>query len=239
MFAAFHKKQGKKHTSRGQYKAQVLSKYHRPTQNRNQYILNNSIKSTIILNRWQQQVQGSFITTQAHLWGLKPPHHTHLGIRFFKPEYIRIIQDSFSLFFLCRNVTLRSSTTMYRNVTLRSSTILVSERDTPIPYYPGVGTWHSDPLLSWCRNVILDPYYPGVERDTRSILSWCRNVTPDPYYPGVGTWHPIHTILVSKRDTRSILSWCRNVTPDPYNPGVGTWHLIHTILVSECDTPIP
>ena len=43
----------RKHTSRGQYKAQVLSKYHRPTQNRKQYILNNNIKSTIILNRWQ------------------------------------------------------------------------------------------------------------------------------------------------------------------------------------------
>ena len=40
-------------TSRGQYKEQVLSRYHRPTQNRKQYILNNNIKSTIVLKRWQ------------------------------------------------------------------------------------------------------------------------------------------------------------------------------------------
>ena len=43
----------KKITSRGQYKEHVLSRYHRPTQNRKQYILNNNIKSTTILNRWQ------------------------------------------------------------------------------------------------------------------------------------------------------------------------------------------
>ena len=43
---------------------------------------------------------------------------------------------------------------------------LVSVRDTPILYfYPGAGTWHSDP------HSILVP-----ERGTRSI-----------YYPGVGT----------------------------------------------------
>ena len=125
----------KKITSRGQYKAQVLSRYHRPTQNRKQYISDNNIKSTIIPNRWWKQVQESLTTTQAHLWGLKPPHHTHLGIRFFKPEYISIIQDSFSLLSWCRNVT------------LQSPTILVSERDTLIPYYPSVGTWHSDPLI--------------------------------------------------------------------------------------------
>ena len=40
-------------TSRGEYKEDVLSRYHRSTQNRNQYILNNNIKSTTILNRWQ------------------------------------------------------------------------------------------------------------------------------------------------------------------------------------------
>ena len=84
-------------------------------------------------------------------------------------------------------------------------------------YYPGVGTWHSDPhILSWYRNVAPDPYSILVsERDTRFI-----------FYPGTGTWNPIH-----------ILSWCRNVTPDPYSilvpergtqsifyPGGGTWH---------------
>ena len=43
-------------------------------------------------------------------------------------------------------------------------------------YYPGVGTWHFDPL----------------------------NIHSS-YYPGVGTWHsdPHHTTLVSERDTRS------------------------------------
>ena len=128
-------------------------------------------------------------------------------------------------------------------------------------YYPGVGTWHSDPhILSWYRNVAPDPYSILVsERDTRSIfypgtgtwhpihiLSWCRNVTPDPY-----------TILVSERDTPIliILSWCRNVTPDPllqswcwnvilwsssYYPCVGTWHSNqYTILVPERDTRSP
>ena len=43
----------KKITSRVQYKEQVLSRYHRSTQNRKQYLLNNNITSTIILNRWQ------------------------------------------------------------------------------------------------------------------------------------------------------------------------------------------
>ena len=52
----------KKITSRGQYKEHVLSRYHRPTQNRKQYILNNNIKSTTILNRWQQQVQEPLAT---------------------------------------------------------------------------------------------------------------------------------------------------------------------------------
>ena len=48
-----------------------------------------------------------------------PPHHTHLGNRFFEFEYIEIIQDSFPLMLSFRNVTLRSHNT-------------VSERDTPI-----------------------------------------------------------------------------------------------------------
>ena len=48
-----------------------------------------------------------------------PPHHTHLGNRFFEFEYIKIIQDSFPLMLSCRKVTLRSHK-------------IVSERDTPI-----------------------------------------------------------------------------------------------------------
>ena len=70
-----------------------------------------------------------------------PPRHTRLGIRFFEFEYIKIIQDSFPLMLLCRNVTLRShipcqnvtlrSHMLCRNVTLRSKNT-VSERDTPI-----------------------------------------------------------------------------------------------------------
>ena len=50
-----------------------------------------------------------------------PPHHTHLGNRFFEFEYINIIQDYFSLLISCRNVTLRSHNT-------------VSEHDTPIQF---------------------------------------------------------------------------------------------------------
>ena len=46
-------KQQEENTSRGQYKEHVLSRYHRPTQNRKQYILNHNKKSTIILNRQQ------------------------------------------------------------------------------------------------------------------------------------------------------------------------------------------
>ena len=46
-------KNKEENTSRDQYKEHVLSRYHRPTQNRNQYTLNNNIKSTTILNRWQ------------------------------------------------------------------------------------------------------------------------------------------------------------------------------------------
>ena len=136
----------KKITSRGQYKAQVLSRYHRPTQNRKQYISNNNIKPTKYLTGDNNKYHNHWPQHQAHLWGLKPPHHTHLGIRFFKPEYISIIQDSFSLLSWCRNVTLRSPQYSFillswcLNVTLRSPTILVSECDTPIPYYPGVRT---------------------------------------------------------------------------------------------------
>ena len=48
-----------------------------------------------------------------------PPHHTHLKDRFFEVKYIKLLQDSFPLMLLCRNVTLRSHNT-------------VSERDTPI-----------------------------------------------------------------------------------------------------------
>ena len=46
-------KNREENTSRGQYKEHVLSRYHRSTQNRNQYIMNNNIKSTTILNMWQ------------------------------------------------------------------------------------------------------------------------------------------------------------------------------------------
>ena len=58
------------------------------------------------------------------------PHHTHLKYRFFEVKYIKLLQDSFPLMLLCRNVTLRSHISC-RNVTLRSHNT-VSERDTPI-----------------------------------------------------------------------------------------------------------
>ena len=38
-----------------------------------------------------------------------PPHHTHLGNRFFEFEYIKLIQDSFPLMLSCRNVTVQSN----------------------------------------------------------------------------------------------------------------------------------
>ena len=128
-------------------------------------------------NHWQQH--------QAHLWGLKPPHHTHLGNRFFEIEYINIIQDSFSLLILVPErgtlilIYYPGTGTWHpihilswcRNVTLRSSyTILVPERGTRSIYYPGVGTWHPIHILSWYRNVAPDPH----------ILSWYQNVAPDP-----------------------------------------------------------
>ena len=83
---------------------------------------------------------------------------------------------------------------------------MVSERDTPIPYYPGVGMWHSDPLLSWCRNVTLRSSTILVsERDTRSTT----------------------TILVSERDTRSTTTILVSERDTRFT---------NTILVSERDT---
>ena len=59
-----------------------------------------------------------------------PPHHTQLENRFFEIEYIKLIQDSFPLILLCRNMTLRSHI-LCRNFTIRSHNT-VSECDTPI-----------------------------------------------------------------------------------------------------------
>ena len=59
-----------------------------------------------------------------------PPHHTHLKDRFFEVKYIKLLQDSFPLMLLCRNVTLWSHIPC-RNVTLQSNNT-VSERDTLI-----------------------------------------------------------------------------------------------------------
>ena len=124
----------KKITSRGQYKAQVLSRYHRPTQNRKQYLSNNNIKPTKYLTDENNKYHNHWPQHQAHLWGIKPPHHTHLGNKFFKPEYISIIQDSFSLLSWCRNVTPDPLLLSWcRNV-------------TPDPL-----------LLFWCLNVTPDP----------------------------------------------------------------------------------
>ena len=51
----------KKITSSGQYKEHVLSRYHRPTQNRKQYISNNNIKPTKYLtsdnNKYKNHLQ--------------------------------------------------------------------------------------------------------------------------------------------------------------------------------------
>ena len=121
-----------KHTSRGQYKAQVLSRYHRPTQNRKQYISNNNVKPTKYLTGDNNKYHNHWPQHQAHLWGLKPPYHTHLGDRFFEFNYIYIIPYSTPLFLLCRNVTLRSPNTTCRFV-------------TPDPLILRVGSWHPIP----------------------------------------------------------------------------------------------
>ena len=55
-------KEQEEDTSKDQYKEHVLSRYHRPTQNRNQYTLNNNIRSTTILNRWQTKTHESLTT---------------------------------------------------------------------------------------------------------------------------------------------------------------------------------
>ena len=124
-----------------------------------------------------------------------------------------------------------------RNVTVRSPTIVVSERDTPIHYYPCVGTWHSDPLLSWCRKMTLQsPNILVPERGTPipsifihlTILVSERD-TPIPYYPSVGTWH-----------SDPLLSWCRNVTLRSSTILVSeSYTRSSTILVSERDTRSP
>ena len=110
--------------SRGSVQTQVLSRYHRPTQNRKQYISSNIINrlqystcsntSTIIINKYRQ----------VHTWGLTPQYHTHLGIRFIRLS----ILTSFKIHYLYSS----------RVGTWHSDphhTILVSERDTLIPYY--------------------------------------------------------------------------------------------------------
>ena len=108
-------------TSRGQYKEHVLSRYHRSTQNREQYISNNNIKSTTYSTGDNNKYHNHLPQPPAHLWGLKPPQHTHVGNRFFEFEYINMLQDYFYSLLSCRNVTLWSPNTT------------VSERDTPIP----------------------------------------------------------------------------------------------------------
>ena len=86
-------------------------------------------------NHWQQH--------QAHLWELNPPHHTHLGIRFFKFEYINIIQDYFLYYY---RVGTCHSDPIYRVETWHSDPLI------------RVRTWHSDPILP-CRNVTLRSIY--------------------------------------------------------------------------------
>ena len=87
-----------KNTSRGQYKEYVLSRYHRLTQNRNQYILNNNIKSTTILNRWQATntwtINNKTIIGTPSITTSSTPMRTHastsysLENRFFENKYI-------------------------------------------------------------------------------------------------------------------------------------------------------
>ena len=100
-----------KHTSRGQYKTRVLSRYYRATQNRKQYISDNNIKSTILLNRWKQQVHKSCVTTSNTPMRTQVSTPYSFGYRFFSFEFINII-SRFIIFIP-----------------------LVSVRDTPLPYY--------------------------------------------------------------------------------------------------------
>ena len=79
-------KKKKEKTRRGQYKKHILSRYHRPNQNRNWYMMNNSIKSTMKLRRLQAtnnliQWQHTKVSTQSitisstHMRHMLP-HHT-------------------------------------------------------------------------------------------------------------------------------------------------------------------
>ena len=83
-----------------------------------------------------------------------PPRHTHLGTRFFEIEYIKIIQDSFSLMLSCRNVTLRS----HIRVGTWHSDPLIRVGTWHSDHLIRVRTWHSDPILP-CRNVTLWSIY--------------------------------------------------------------------------------
>ena len=108
-----------------------------------------------------------------------------------------------------------------RNVTLWSPTILVSERDTPIPYYyVSVRDTRSSTILVSERDTLI----PSIFIHLTILVS--ERETPIPYYPGVGTWH-----------SDPLLSWCRNVTLRSstilvsereililYYPVVRTWH---------------
>ena len=84
------------------------------------------------MNHWQQHHNRYTISHNIKHTYKKSCLHTILiwKNRFFEIEYIKLIQDSFPLMSLCRNVTLRSHIPC-RNVTLRSKNT-VSERDTLI-----------------------------------------------------------------------------------------------------------
>ena len=112
---------------------------------------------------------------QAHQWGLTPPHHTHLGIRFIRLSILTFFKIHY--LYSSRVGTWHSA----------PHSILVPERGTRSIYYPGVGTWHSDLysiLIPECCTRSI--FYPGVEtwHSDPHILSWYRNVAPDPLiYP--------------------------------------------------------
>ena len=119
-------KQEENNKSRGQYKARVLSRYHRPTQNRKKYISSNIIKTTMILNHVATTSTISLaITVKFTHEDSSPNTIHHLGIMFIRLS----ILTSFKIHYLYS---------------------LVSVRDTPLPhihYSSCVGTWHSDPLI--------------------------------------------------------------------------------------------
>ena len=89
-----------KHKSRGSVQTQVLSRYHRPTPNRKQYISSNIINQLWYLTCSNNKYYIINNYRQVHTWGLKPQYHTHLGIMFIRLSILTSFKIHY-LYFSC------------------------------------------------------------------------------------------------------------------------------------------